>query len=77
MTVEGGTIMLSWNVGNKLPTIAGEHHRREKILAALWWKPKMLQIIDFIIYVKSMVFVMMIVLVYFLCSQLFFLYLHV
>jgi len=72
LTLEGGTSVSSQNIGNKLPTTAGEHHRRAKVLGALWWKSEMLQVIDLIFYVKSLLSVRMIVPVYFLCHHLFF-----
>lgn len=68
--------MLSQNIGNKLPTSASECHRRAKTSGAPQWESEMVQVIDLIIYEKSMLSIRMVVHVYFLCHHLFFLCLH-
>lgn len=67
---------VSQNISNKLMTNASEHHRRAKTSGVPSWKSEILQVIDFIIYVKSMLSIRMIVPIYFLCHHLFFLCLH-
>jgi hypothetical protein len=68
--------MLSRNIDNKLPTSAGEHHVRAKTSDTLRWKSEVLHVIDLIMYMKSMLSIMMIVPIHFLCHHLFFPCLH-
>lgn len=61
LTLEGGTSVLSRNNSNKPPTSAGKNLRRPKNSGAQWWESEMLQVIDLIIYVKSLLSIRMIV----------------